>query len=390
VSDRTGDQPTRGRLLMVGPFPPPLGGAAKITAAMRAAADEAGIEVQVVDTSGSALSHSRSIGYHVGRLVRNVRGAASVLAASRRAHALYLVPDGGFGVWYTLLHTLAAGRFRQVFVHHHTGRYVDDDDRAVRLMTRILGDRARHILLTPSMARRFDERYGPIRHLVLGNAWFTAPEPLAGEPDEGTPRPVRLGHLSNLCREKGFFRVVEAFERLRATGIDVELHLAGPCVEPAVQPRIDRLRQDHGDRVVYHGPLYDDDKSRFYRSLDLFLFPTEFGQEAAPNVLFEAAAAGVPTLSVDRACIAELLEQLAGACCERDADFGAFVLAHVGRDVRPLALDQRIRVRERFERAREQARGEASGLLEALVSCASLTRLAICLIHPRRKGRPPC
>lgn len=360
-----------GRLVMIGPFPPPMGGAAKMTAGMRTAIEAAGTAVTTVDNSGPTLSHTRSIGYHLKRLARNLRGTATILAEARRSRALFLVLDGGYGIWYSLLHaTAAALTLRRAFLYHVTCLYVDNDVPAARLLTRVLGRKATHIFLTAGMGERYAHRYGPIRSVVLGNAWYATPEPVGSDSGGGTAT-VRLGHLSNLCWEKGFFRVADAFDLLRRSGVDAELHLAGPCVDAAVRPRIDELTRAHGARVIYHGPLYAEAKAAFYRSIDVFLFPTNFSQEAAPNVLYEAAAAGVPSLSVDRGVITELLAPLRGKTCAGDADFGEFVLARLGRDPRPLAVSERKEIRELFDLAREQTCREARDILDAITRATS-------------------
>lgn len=353
-------------VVMVGPFPPPLGGASKITAAIRSGLEAMGAPVTTVDTSGPALSHRRSARYHFARLRRNVCGAARAARSAGRARTAYLVPDGGTGLWYTVLHALATRRFEHVFVHHHTYRYVDEDTPAMRAVIRLLGPRATHVFLTREMARRFEERYGAVPHSVLGNAAFTEPHPATAMASSSVR--VRLGHLGNLCREKGFFSVAGAFERLRAGGADVELHLAGPVVDKEIEVRLAALRRAHGGRVIHHGPLHGDAKSAFYRSLDVFLFPTEFDQEAAPNVLFEAAAAGVPSLTVDKACIPELVDLLGGSFCAPEDDYSRFVCAALGEIPEHLSGESRERTRQRFEAAHDVASGEADTVLSAILA----------------------
>ena len=353
------------RLVMAGPFPPPLGGAAKITEAVRQELRGRGLVLRAVDLSADALSHSRSLDYHLLRLGRNLRGALTLVWESRRSRVLYLVADGGLGVWYTLLHALVAARtYERVFVHHHTHRYIDRHDVGARLVTRVLGRRATHVFLTPGMAHRYQERYGAVRAVTVGNAWFT-PRPTDASPGPSGSSAIRVGHLGNLCGEKGFFRVADAFDALRAAGVDAELHLAGPVVDERVPARLDTLRRVHGHRLTYVGPVDGAAKAAFYRSLDVFLFPTEFVQEAAPNVLFEAAAAGVPSLCTDRGCIPELLDQLEGASCPAAADFAAFALEHVPRA--RLTDDDRARIRSRFQQARDLAAREAADLFDTLV-----------------------
>src|SRR5260370_714708 len=81
-----------------------------------------------------------------------------------------------------------------------------------------------------------------------------------------SPRPggtIRLGHLSNLCADKGFFAVADAFDALRAARMDTTLTLAGPILEPAVAERIDCLLATHGSLVRHLGPLAGEAKLAF-------------------------------------------------------------------------------------------------------------------------------
>lgn len=355
------------RLIMVGPFPPPLGGAAMMNEGVRRALGKRNILVRSVDTSGPTLSHERSLRYHLTRAFRNSKGVLTTLVESRRVRALFLLLDGGYGAWYSLAYaTVAALRYRRVFVYHVTCLYVDNYALAARLITRVLGGKATHIFLTEGMARNYSRRYGAVNYLVLSNAWFATPTSVPDMSTSGPHAIVRLGHLSNLCEEKGFFRVAEAFDLLRKLEFDVELHLAGPALGEHVMSRIEVLKLSHPGRVVYHGPLYDDAKRAFYSSLDVFLFPTNFVQEAAPNVLYEAAASGVPSLSVDRGCIPEMMTQLCGDTCPTDADFGQLVASYIGDVPAPLTVATRCEVRRRFDSAQDGANGEADQLLGAI------------------------
>ena len=125
------------------------------------------------------------------------------------------------------------------------------------------------------------------------------------------------------------------------------------------------LQRVHGTRLTYVGPVYGEAKTAFYQSLDVFLFPTRFAQEAAPNVLFEAAAAGVPSLCTDRGCIPEILDELEGTWCPAEADFAAFSLEHVPRN--RLSDTDRTRIRTRFQQARDLAAREAADLFDSMV-----------------------
>lgn len=115
-------------------------------------------------------------------------------------------------------------------------------------------------------------------------------------------------------------------ERLADDGLPVRLHLAGPITEKEVEPRLQALKAKFGDRVQWSGPVSGDTKVAFYRGIDVFLFATTHPQEAQPNVIYEALAAGIPVLATPRACIPEMLVDEAGACSPTEEGFVDFAV----------------------------------------------------------------
>ena len=319
----------RAGVTMMGPFPPPLGGSAKITELIFESLSAANVDVTKIDLSANNLSHRRNIAYHLQRLTRNVSGLLRSRQRAERGSTLYIVPDGGDGAWYTLAHVRAAGGgYGKSVLHHHSCRYVETHSRPVDMLTRSYHEKATHVFLTAGMAEDFQRRYRPVTHLIASNARFVADE--AGL--DASPRlegPVRLGHLGNLCRDKGFFAVADAYDALRECAVDAVLRLAGPVLEPEVQARLDQLRSAHGQLVQHAGPVSGSAKRDFYRSIDCFLFPTQFSQEAAPVVIYEALAAGVPVLSTDRGRIPEIVWGERGAVCPRDGSFTKLIVDYL-------------------------------------------------------------
>ncbi len=66
------------------------------------------------------------------------------------------------------------------------------------------------------------------------------------------------------------------------------------------------------------GPLYGAQKEQFYRQLDVFLFPTNYANEAEPLVIYEAMRQGVHVIACDRGSIAEMLGNGAGLAVARE------------------------------------------------------------------------
>ena len=354
---------SRAHVTMIGSFPPPVSGAATVNAIVCDALVAAGIGVTRRDVSGPTLSHNRTLAFHARRVVLNLVGLRRARAAASHDAALYVVPDGGLGVWYTRGHMAgAARRYGAVMIHHHSCRYIEQHDRAIAAVATIARDRATHVFLTDGMARAFLRQYGNVPFRVATNAHLVADE-AARLPAPRPQGPIRLGHLSNLCAGKGFFAVADAFDAMRAAGVDTRLTLAGPIQEIAVAKRIDGLVAAHGPTVRHVGQLAGEAKLAFYRDIDVFLFPTAYRQEAAPLVIYEALAAGCPVLATDRGLIAEIVPAMGGAVCARDADFVSFVLGYLrahpwdedARNQRAAAIKNWIRAESKISTAQLQA-----------------------------------
>jgi glycosyltransferase involved in cell wall biosynthesis len=339
------------RVAMIGAFPPPVGGAALVNATVYDDLVAAGVRVTPIDVAGPTLNHSRNLAYHARRALRNIRGLIRARALASPDSALYIVPDAGLGAWYTRIHMDAvAQRYGAVMIHHHSCRYIEQHDRAIAAVVRAGADIATHVFLTQGMAAAFRRQYGDVKFHVATNAGFVADE-AARLPAPRRAGPIQLGHLSNLCADKGFVAVADAFDAIRTAGIDATLTLAGPILEQAVADRMANLTAAHGLSVRHLGPVAGEAKRQFYRDIDLFLFPTNFKQEAAPLVIYEALAAGCPVLATDRGLIAEVVPAAGGVVCARDADFSTAVLGYLrehpwtkeGRDRRAAAIKDWIR-----------------------------------------------
>lgn len=346
---------SRNTTVIVGPFSPPTGGAARNTSVVCDALLSMKVDVRKVSVSGSGLAHQRDIHYHLERMRLNLSALMEIIRNRGRSNTIYVIPSGGLGLIYTAAHILAARLlYGRLVIHHHTFRYIDGPSAIMRLIVAVSRGSARHVFLSPRMAQRFEAAYGRVLWQIASNAFFVAADLDASLVPRDRLTPVRVGHLSNLCRDKGFFEVADAFEELRRRGVDAELCLAGPVIEPGVERRLENLMQTYPGRVQAAGPVFGADKSAFYASLDVFLFPTQFSQEAQPNVVFEALAAGVPVLATPRGSIPEMVCGDSAVSSGEEA-FAAFVADRVQKmSFEPAAA------RERRQAIRRHLAGEVA------------------------------
>lgn len=323
----------RPRIVMLAPLPPPITGAAGNNKRIADTLTKSGGDVVNINTAAPGLSRSAGWRYHARRITRNLAATGQLIAARNNTATLYVQPDAGLGAWYTLAQVrTAGGGFPKTIFHHRSFAYVSAALAPMRAIVTATRTRALHVFLSEEMARQFAERYGPVRSLVITNACFVSREAFDETAQVLPPRAgdiITIGHLSNLRRNKGFFDVAAVFEQLAEAGLPVRLLLAGPITEAEVAPRLSALHDRWGDRVRHDGLVSGDQKARFYRELDVFLFPTTHPQEAQPNVVFEALAAGVPVLATPRAAIPEMLVGENGTCSPTEAEFVSFAAERI-------------------------------------------------------------
>ena len=321
----------RPHCVVLGPYPPPMTGAAKNTQNMLDALQANGVSALPISTAVALKRESSGPLYHVQRLGRILSVIRALVRARNRHGVLYIVPDAGLGAWYTVVYALLGKlTFQRIIFHHRSFLYIARPSPAIRLLVRLTRRKALHVFLSDNMMRAFVTCYGALDTGVAGNACFV--QKALSESGREAPSlgsAITLGHLSNLRRNKGFFAAADTFERLADDGLPVRLQLAGPITEKEVEPRLNALKAKFGDRVQWLGPVSGDSKAAFYRGLDVFLFATTHPQEAQPNVIYEALAAGVPVLATPRACIPEMLVGESGACSTTEEGFVDFAVEEI-------------------------------------------------------------
>lgn len=127
----------------------------------------------------------------------------------------------------------------------------------------------------------------------------------------GIPRdePLIL-FLSRLIPRKGVDMLIESFaEACPRTG---RLVIAGPEGEPGYRGQLETCAKNSGadSRVIFTGPLYDEEKKTAFADADLFVLPSRY--ENFANAPVEAMACGIPVIITDTCGIRSLVDGQAG------------------------------------------------------------------------------
>lgn len=314
-------------VLAVGPFPPFVGGAAKNTAIICDALEVRGAKVTRLSTNRtrSRAEHSRSLGFLAERTVGFMANLRRIFFGRSNAGPVtaYLVPDGGLGVAFSVAYArIAASKCSRLVIHHRSYNHLRHRSRLMAMLMKTSPTRTIHVFLDPVMEQRFKETYRTeVRSTFVPNAATCDVTPDPGTVESGEQGRLTVGFLSNLVEEKGFDVVAEAFPLLaERLGPQSRFVLAGRPVGARNEARLTELRQRLGDRLMYLGEVAGEKKTEFFRTCDVFVFPTRFPQEAQPNVLYEALAGGAAIVSTRWAGVPWVLEGTTSRIIEAGAD----------------------------------------------------------------------
>jgi glycosyltransferase involved in cell wall biosynthesis len=280
-----------------------------------------------MDFSGG---HHDGMGYHLRRIWRTARAAATIFLSGTGARFVYMPVNAGVGLLYNIVIAFSARvRGKCVILHHHSFSYVDTYDARVAVLLRTVGRGATHIVLCDCMARRLKKLYGEIgKSINIPSAFYSI-----GNDSHPAKNSVRsnsevltLGHLSNLSLEKGLEDCIALHRALRARGESVRLILGGPCLTAEARDVMNRALAEFPDSIVAPGLLDEAKKREFYAKVDVFLFPTRYRIEADPIVVSDAQAAGCAVMAIGRGCVPEHVSDDAGMVVPVGVDFVSAVL----------------------------------------------------------------
>ncbi|MGI8707745.1 MAG: glycosyltransferase family 4 protein [Actinomycetota bacterium] len=296
------DVTTAPLVICIGPMPPPYHGAATMMAAVVDRIREA-MTAETIDLSPGVLK--RSLSYHLLRVRRHLAAARTLMRLDGSRRIVYVSVPGGLGQLYLLALTPLISRMNAaVFLHHHNYSYISRPTRLARLLFNRLGA-AIHLTLCEQMTRDLRQQYGQVGEvLAVPNSWaLTAAADKAASTQPAST--LCITHLANLSVEKGLRRVVDGFRRL-VLRFDVSLQLAGAFTNSETQQVVEDACKEFGDRVRYWGPVAGSAKEELLEITDVFVFPSDYANEAAPLVVDEALAAGAVVVSSPAGCLAEL------------------------------------------------------------------------------------
>lgn len=254
-----------------------------------------------------------------------------------RSNVVYRPINGGIGQVYDLVYiVLCRLFFKQIFIHHHSFNYLNRRSNLFSLLNKLARNSTIHIVLGERMGNVLSELYNidQSRIRVISNlAFFETANKKAADSKNNE---IVIGHLANLCVEKGVGLFVDVCRNLALSQVDFKAKIAGPFADDIAKNIVQKSAVEI-PQIEYVGPLYSNNKLTFYRSLYCFIFPSMYKNEAEPLVLYEAALHGAFLAGTRKGCMEDVIESLAGFSVE---DKTGIDVAKIIADQIKLQIDQ--------------------------------------------------
>lgn len=301
---------------IVGVFPPPTHGFALVNDSMKNLIINVDPQSSVFDLS--SISLSRNIFNICIRFLKFLYIYPQYLLFSilNKYHTLYICLSGGLGQFYDLL-ILSIARVTQqdIFIHHHSFSYLNKRNLLTYLVVWVSGKNATHLVLCNQMQAKLKTYRQNLSCIALSNSVFL----IKNNFEISTNRELKtIGFLGNISTKKGikiFFKVLEK--------LNIQRPINGLIGGPFQDNKSEIFTNNEVKRlsyISYLGPIYDNDKDKFFNTIDVLLMPSVL-EEAEPLVIHEAMSYGVPVIAYNKGCIKEILKQDSGIVVELNSNF---------------------------------------------------------------------
>jgi glycosyltransferase involved in cell wall biosynthesis len=299
----------RGRICLVGMFPPPLHGMSLINKYVKEQISE-NVSPLVINFSPHNLDQSFLV--RIGKISRVICCFIKMLSylLVGRVGSVYIGLSGGNGQVYDAIFTAISRIFsRKIYLHHHSYQYLNQFRWLAKFLFAIAGKGAVHIVACEKMKLDLKKLYPSVAEvrIISGIAALEIWHAELRQRDQIQS----IGFLSNITIEKGILEFLDVAEHIGETHLPIKFYLAGPFQDDHVKYLVEK-RMSKMSNLTYMGAVYGSDKQEFFDSIDIFLFPTRYINESEGLVIHEAMSRGVPVIAYSRGCIEQIISDYVG------------------------------------------------------------------------------
>ena len=287
------------KLLLIGPLPPPLGGATvSFSLFVQAFQEQKDLSIKVVETW-------RPQSTWAAKIIAALRCSIEIFQESRDVDLISLWASYNGSLFLSPLVWLAASRAGKPWQVRRFGSGIRRDWEKMgiveRLLTRALFNKADQILLQTKGAVEKMKRVFPDAAVH----WHGNFRPISGMQRSAKDHCRRFVFLGDVISEKGVGEIIESAERFPAGAIEVDIY--GPLTGDYAESDLQGI-----SNVTYCGIASMDSIPELLTRSDALLLPTKFSREGYPGVILEAYMAGIPVIVSDFPSLNEIVDSTSG------------------------------------------------------------------------------
>lgn len=308
---------SRSPTIFIGPFPGPITGQTVITKELYEILQDENL-TKLNTARGNTDKKLVSNAIKAARIIYNT--LSIIFMARSSTKTAYLSLDANNGMAISLVYCAALRMMKKnVVLHHHTYSHISKKSRHMQLIAKLLSRSSIHLCICDTMGNDLKRQYQDIEFISLNNA-FSLPHP-NHKTKEYKEKEITLGYLGRISKEKGAQIAANTASTLkRRFDGTVNLILAGPTKDQLLLEEIRTTCAKAGVNLVETGMISGEEINTFYKSIDYFLFPTQYKNETQGIVNIQAISYGVPSISYARCCVTTDIED-AGIAIKTHEEF---------------------------------------------------------------------
>lgn len=259
----------------------------------------------------------------IRRILRNRTDWKHLLLQHKDAVIHYNMPLMGAAIIRDfLLLRVAHSLGFPIVLHIHGGQLMTNRNRPwfVNGLLILLFSWVKHIIVLSDLEKQILEEDFDVKNVHSLPNCIDLREARKFERIHDLSRPLSILYLGRIEKNKGIDYILEASKRLRNEGVDFLLHIAGK--EENEGEYLPIIRQELGDKFIYHGVVFGNEKSKLLKKCDVFLLPSFF--EGLPMALIETMSFGEIPIVTNVGSISSLVE---------DSINGLFIEVRNGDDI---------------------------------------------------------
>lgn len=310
------------RILILGPFPPPLFGVSLSNFVLKNGLIKKGFKVDIVDTAGGEKIDSEVGAWDVRKLsfIKSYFSLYKVL----KADIIYCTTGQTFFgiIKYAPFVVLSRVLGKKVVVHVKGGfikqSYEQMSTFKKRISKFVLSSYTGGIVLSESLRNLLEGFLAKdkifIQHNFIQDSLIIPKQDVLKQKKHDK---LRIIYLSNLMKEKGIVELLDTLEKLNANKIPFEAKIAGHIPKDG-QDVLERLKKI--ENLEYLGVVEKESKTNLLSWGNVFCLPTYYTMEGQPISIIEAMGFGNTILTTKHAGIPDICSDKNGVfVSKRDA-----------------------------------------------------------------------